>query len=229
MNGAAAIATAFAAGVLSSASPCVIAAVPVTIGFVGSRSTSRRQALLLSFAFVAGMTLAFVLLGLVAARLGLFFGVAGGWWVVIVGLVLAAAGVWFWKYGEQCSITLHPSATSRLRGSGWVGAAGFGALTGTVMTPCATPALAAALGLAGTGAFLGQATWMGAAMLFAYGLGHSALLFVAGIAPTYAQTLMGRLGRFERWLPGQRTFAGILVIAGLWIASSGVPMPWGDD
>jgi cytochrome c biogenesis protein CcdA len=229
MNGAAAIATAFAAGVVSSATPCVIAAVPVTIGFVGSRSSSRRQALLLSFAFVGGMTLAFVLLGLAAARLGLFFGVAGGWWVVVVGLVLAAAGVWFWKYGTQCAIALQPSATSRLRGSGWIGAAIFGALTGTVMTPCATPALAAALGLAGTGAFLGQATWMGAALLFAYGLGHSALLFVAGIAPTFVQTLMERLGRLERWLPGQRTFAGILVIAGLWIASSAVPMPWGGD
>lgn len=67
------------------------------------------------------------------------------------------------------------------------------------------------------GRFLGQATWMGAAMLLAYGPGHSVLLLVAGITPTYVQTLVGRLGRFERWLPGQRTFAGILVIAGLLI------------
>lgn len=58
---------------------------------------------------------------------------------------------------------------------------------------------------------------MGAAMLLAYGPGHSVLLLVAGITPTYVQTLVGRLGRFERWLPGQRTFAGILVIAGLLI------------
>ncbi|MFD2181697.1 cytochrome c biogenesis CcdA family protein [Rhodoplanes azumiensis] len=223
MNGAAAILTAFVAGIVSSATPCVVAAVPVTIGFVGSRSSSRRQAILLSGAFVGGMTLAFVALGLAAARLGVFFGASGGPWAIMVGLLLAAAGVWFWRSGDTCSVGLHPAVADRLRGSGWLGAAAFGALTGTVMTPCATPALAAALSLAGTGAFLGQATWTGAAMLLAYGLGHGVLLFVAGVAPTYVQTLVGRVGRFERWLPGRRTFAGVLVLAGLWMISSAIP------
>lgn len=36
--------SAFLAGVFTSASPCVLAAVPLTVAFVGSQAQSRRQA-----------------------------------------------------------------------------------------------------------------------------------------------------------------------------------------
>ncbi|BBF92333.1 cytochrome c biogenesis CcdA family protein [Blastochloris tepida] len=229
MNEALTLLTAFVAGVLSSATPCVIAAVPVTVGFVGSQASSQREAVWLSAAFVGGMTLSFVLLGLAAARLGVFFGAAGGVWPVVVGVALAGAGVWFWRSGDRCGVSLHPTLQRHLRGSGWGGAAALGALTGTVMTPCATPALAAALSLAGTGALLSKTSWIGAGMLFAYGIGHSILLFAAGIAPAQIQAALSRLNRAERWLPGHRTFAGLLILAGLWMAASAIPGLWGAE
>jgi cytochrome c biogenesis protein CcdA len=44
MNGTATLAAAFLGGVLTSASPCVLAAVPVAVGFVGGQGGSARRA-----------------------------------------------------------------------------------------------------------------------------------------------------------------------------------------
>jgi cytochrome c-type biogenesis protein len=222
MTGIAAIAAAFVAGVLSSASPCVAAAVPITVGFVGSRARSTREAVGLSGAFVGGMTLTFVVLGLAAARLGVFFGVVGGPWTVLVGIAVAGAGLWLLlRPSSICAVGMPPEWQSRFGGSGWIGAAVLGALVGTVMSPCATPALAAALSVAGTGALSEGSVWLGGVMLLAYGLGHSVLLFAAGVAPAQAQRLLSRLVRINHWLPGRRTFAAVMILAGTWLAITG--------
>ena len=98
----------------------------------------------------------------------------------------------------------------------------LGALIGTVMSPCATPALAAALALAGSGSAFGASMWWGAALLLAYGIGHSALLLVAGAIPGAATTLMRRAAWAQGWLPGRRSFAVLLAAAGLWWVAQGL-------
>ena len=145
------LASAFTAGVLTSASPCVLAAVPLTVAFVGSQAQNRQQAFTLSLAFVAGMTAAFAALGLAAAQLGTFFGGIGGWWSVAVGVVVIGVGGWLLVgKGESCGLALPMSVETRLKGTGILGALVLGGFAGTIMTPCATPALAAALALAGS-------------------------------------------------------------------------------
>lgn len=210
--------SAFVAGVLTSTSPCVLAAVPITVGFVGSRARDRGEAALLSLSFVAGMTLAFAALGLMAARLGLFFGSLGGAWMAFVGALVTLAGLWLLTApADRCSgLALPASLQARFKGSGMIGAVVLGALTGTIMTPCATPALAAALSLAGAGGLLGHSSLMGAVMLLAYGLGHSVLLLGAGIAPTSIQTVLDHLGLGGAGVV-RVILAGLLVVSGLWI------------
>lgn len=208
---------AFVGGLLTSASPCALAAVPVAVGYVGSRASSPRRAWVLASAFVAGTIAALTLLGLIAAQLGLLMGALPGLWSAAVGALVVAVGVWIWRGSPGFVGPQSPSQLqSRLAGSGVPGAALLGALLGTVMSPCATPALAAALALAGSGALLDAATWQGAALLAVYGLGHSALLLVAGALPGSAESLMRRIAPVERWLPGRRFSAGVLVVAGLW-------------
>jgi cytochrome c biogenesis protein CcdA len=209
--------------VLTSASPCVLAAVPVAVGFVGGQATSPRRAWVLSASFVAGMTLALTALGLAAARLGLLMGTLPGPWWLAVGLLLVALGLWLWLgpgalggIGGIGGLSLSAPMQRRLAGAGVPGALLLGALLGTVMSPCATPALAAALALAGSGALSDGSTWQGAALLAAYGLGHSALLLLAGGLPGVAQGLARRVEPLQRWLPGRRSFAALLVGAGGW-------------
>lgn len=90
------------------------------------------------------------------------------------------------------------------------------------MSPCATPALAAAIAVAGTGAAFGDSMWRGAALLLAYGIGHGVLLLIAGALFGSAQALLARAGRFERWPPGRRFFASVLALAGLWWIVQGI-------
>jgi len=221
MTGWEALAAAFVGGVLTSASPCVLAAAPVAVGYVGGQARTPARAWWLSATFVAGLTLVLVLLGLLAARLGLLMGALPGLWSLAVGGVIVAAGIWLWRTAPSAGLPLPASWQRKLSGAGSWGAFALGALVSTVLTPCATPALAAALAIAGTGAAFGESMWWGAALLLAYGIGHGMLLLVAGAAPGSAQALLARAGRFERWLPGRRFFALVLVAAGLWWIAQG--------
>jgi cytochrome c-type biogenesis protein len=106
--------------------------------------------------------------------------------------------------------------------SGLWGAGVLGALISTVMSPRATPGLAAALALAGSGAAFGTSMWWGAALLLAYGIGHSALLLVAGAMPGAATAMVRRSDAMQVWLPGRRSFAALLALLGLWWVLQGL-------
>jgi cytochrome c biogenesis protein CcdA len=228
MSGWEALLAAFIGGVLTSASPCVLAAAPVAVGYVGGQACTPARAWWLATAFVAGLTLVLVLLGLLAARLGLLMGTLPGSWSLAVGAAIVASGIWMWRSGPACGVPMPARWQRQLSGAGSWGAFALGALVGTVMSPCATPALAAALAVAGTGAAFGESMWWGAALLLAYGVGHGLLLMLAGALPGSAQALLVRVGRFEPRMPGRRFFAGVLMLAGLWwLMQAAVPVAAG--
>lgn len=217
MNGAEGLAAAFVGGVLTSASPCVLAAVPVAVGYVGGQTVAPRRAWALALAFVLGMNAALLAMGLLAARLGLLLGTLPGPWSVAVGVFVIAAALWLWRSQAAArGIHLPAALEHRLARSGLWGAVVLGALIGTVMSPCATPALAAALALAGSGTAFGASMWWGAALLLAYGIGHSVLLLTAGAMPGTASALVRRFASAQAWLPGRRSFALLLAAAGCW-------------
>jgi len=221
VTGAEGLLAALVGGVLTSASPCVLAAVPVAVGYVGGQAVTPRRAWALALAFVAGMNVALLAMGLLAARLGLLLGALPGPWSAAVGVLVIAAAVWLWRSpAAACGIRLPAALEQRLARSGLWGALVLGALIGTVMSPCATPALAAAL--AGSGGAFGASMWWGAALLLAYGIGHSALLLVAGAMPGAASALMRRFASVQAWLPGRRSFAVLLAVAGSWWMAQGL-------
>jgi len=227
MTGAEGLVAAFVGGVLTSASPCVLTAVPVAVGFVGGHAVTPRRAWSLALAFVGGMNAALLMMGLAAARLGLLLGTLPGPWSVAVGLLVVAAAAWLWRpMAATCGVPLPAALQRHLARSGVAGAVLLGTLIGTVMSPCATPALAAALALAGSGSAFGASMWWGAALLLAYGIGHSVLLLVAGATPGTASALLRHFAPAQAWLPGRRTFALLLALAGLWCVARGVAPEW---
>ena len=142
MTGAEGLLAALAGGLLTSASPCALAAVPVAVGFVGGQASSPRRAWALSLAFVAGMNIALLVMGLLAARLGLLMGALPGPWLVLVGALIVVTAIWLWQSSApSCGIALPAAMQQRLAQSGVWGAVVLGALIGTVMSPCATPAM----------------------------------------------------------------------------------------
>ena len=222
MTGIEGLAAALAGGLLTSASPCTLAAIPVAVGYVGGQGASPRRAWALSLAFVAGMNAALLAMGLAAARLGLLLGALPGPWSIAVGMVVCGAALWLWRADPaSCGVILPKGLERRLAKSGMWGAAVLGALIGTGMSPCATPALAAALALAGSGALFGASMAWGAALLLTYGLGHSALLLVAGAMPSAASAMASRFAPYQAWIPGRRAFALVMLAAGLWWIAQG--------
>ena len=114
MTGAEGLAAAFVGGVLTSASPCVLAAVPVAVGFVGGQAVTPRRSAMLALAFVAGMNIALLAMGLAAARLGLMLGSLPGPWSVVVGLAVVGLAVWLWRTAASACGTV--AATRMLSG-----------------------------------------------------------------------------------------------------------------
>src|SRR4030042_2962096 len=105
----------FLGGVISSASPCVLAAVPLVIATVGGGATTRGRALTLSLAFVAGLALCFTALGALAALTGTLIGDVSWLWKALLGVVLMAMGL---HLSGLVQLPLPQLDGTRLRGAG---------------------------------------------------------------------------------------------------------------
>ena len=199
----------FLGGVVSSASPCVLAAVPLVVATVGGTATSRSRAVLLSVSFVLGLALCFTALGAAAALTGRLIGDIGPWWKVALGVILVVMGL---HLAGLVRLPLPALRGTRFRGAGAAGAFGLGALTGTLSSPCATPILVVVLSLV---AFEKKVLW-GTALLAAYSLGHVVLLFVAGAASGFAAAYLG--SRAAVWAQRlHRGWRALMVGVGAWV------------
>src|SRR3990167_451634 len=68
----------FLAGVLVSFTPCVYPVIPLTLGFIGARSTgSKLRGFVLSLIYLLGMAITYAVLGAIASLTGKFFGQVG--------------------------------------------------------------------------------------------------------------------------------------------------------
>jgi cytochrome c biogenesis protein CcdA len=162
-------------GVIATCSPCILASIPLVIGFVGGYAGgNKRQAFIYSLTFVVGLAMVMSALGAMAALMGTMFGDVGPYWYFIVAVILMVmglqlAGVLKLKLGGDTQRFL-PQRT------GLIGALILGALFGLVLSPCASPVLAVILTMA---AVQGQVAY-GSTLLFAYALGQGTLIILAG-------------------------------------------------
>ena len=201
------LALVFLGGLLSSASPCVLAAVPLVVATVGGAGTTRGRAAALTVAFATGLAVCFTALGAVAALSGRLLGDVGVAWPLILAAVLAAMGL---HLAGLVQIPMPRVDASRLGRVGIAGAFALGALTGTLSSPCATPILVVILSLV---AFEQKVLW-GATLLFAYSAGHVVLLIAAGLATGFVTAFVG--SRTAAWAGRlQRAFGWILMALGV--------------
>jgi cytochrome c biogenesis protein CcdA len=201
----------FVGGLISAASPCVLAAIPLIIGYVGGYSEgNKKKAALYSLVFILGLSLTFTLLGAAASMMGGFFGFMGRW--LYVGLAVIAVVMGLQLMGVV-SIPLPFQKTRQVKSRGLWGAFLLGLLTGTVSSPCATPVLAVILAYVST---QGDILY-GGLLLFAYALGHCALIFVAGLSIGFTESIVSSKGVKNFSLYSKRFSGALLTIAGLYI------------
>jgi len=181
----------FLGGVISSASPCVLAMIPLVIGFVGGYAEgSQKKAVQYSLVFTLGLTITFTILGIIAGAMGRLFGDVGNFWnyvlppvAIVLGLQLVGAFK-FIKFNTGISQRFLPKRKAL------VGAFLMGLFFGIVASPCATPVLAVIL----TFAAIKEEIAYSGGLLLAYALGHWVLVLGAGISAGFAQRVLESKG-----------------------------------
>lgn len=203
-------------GVIATASPCILASIPLVIGFVGGYAGgNKRQAFWYSLTFVVGLALVMSVLGALAAMAGTLFGEVGTFWYFVVATILMVMGL---QLSGLINLRLGGNAQHFLpKKTGLLGALILGMLFGLVLSPCASPVLAVILTLA---AVQGHVVY-GSTLLFAYALGQGTLILVAGtftgVIESYLQSKSARMG-----IVLQQVAGGLIFFAGCYILFQGI-------
>jgi cytochrome c biogenesis protein CcdA len=206
----------FLGGIISSSSPCVLATIPLVIGYVGGYSEgNRRKALLYSLVFILGLSFTFTVLGAIASLIGGLFGAISRTWYFIIGGVAIAIGlhlIGIYSLNIPTPVQLQPKR------QGIIGALLLGALFGIVSSPCATPVLALILAFV---ASKGKVVY-GTSLLFVYAIGHCALIFLAGTAAGFVENFVQSKGitNITNW--SKRAGGAIISLVGIYLLYLGI-------
>jgi cytochrome c-type biogenesis protein len=207
---------AFAAGVFSFLSPCVLPLIPSYLSFVSGVSLEemrgaqaaarvRTRVVLNSVAFILGFSLVFVSLGASASFLsGLFLGyrnfirLAGGLFVLLVGLYLV--GVF-----KIVALERYLQFNLKDKPAGYLGSVLVGITFAVAWTPCVGPVLGAVLALAGASGEVGR----GIFLLSSYAAGLAVPFFLSALA---VNSFLQFSQRFRRYIHAVHVMGGVLLI-----------------
>lgn len=207
------IAAAFIAGLISFLSPCVLPLVPGYLSYISGQSlddveknifSSERLAILgLSFCFVVGFSVVFVMLGMGMNALGGMLirykteaNIVAGAIVVVFGLFTAGLLPWHWMQREF-------RYQGELQGGRAASAGLLGVAFGFGWTPCIGPILGSILTVAATSPSAGTS------LLLIYSLGLGVPFLVAAL---FTDWFLHHLGRARRAGPVLHKIAGILLV-----------------
>ena len=214
---------AFAAGLVSFLSPCVLPVVPSCLAFVSGLTLDeleaaptravRMRALAHATLFMTGFGIVFMTLGLVATAAGTAVARAlpwvnrvGGAMILLFGLVLAGL---VRVPGLDRDLRPRLGASSRSPGAGALGSLAAGVAFGAGWTPCIGPILGTVLLYAGLEVTMVHGTLLLAT--YALGLGVPFVVASAGLSWFLAGS-----ARVKSWIvPLRRIAAAVLIVIGL--------------
>jgi cytochrome c-type biogenesis protein len=199
--------TCFLGGIVSSASPCVLAMIPLIIGYVGGYAEgSQKKAVQYSLMFTLGLTITFTVLGIIAGVLGKLFGDVGQFWYYILPPIAILLGLYL-MFFDKLNLNIGLSQRFIPRKKALFGAFLIGLFFGIVASPCATPVLAVILTFAATK----QNIAFSGGLLLAYSLGHWVLVLGAGISAGFAQKVLSSKG-VSNFSTYSKKAAGVILI-----------------
>ena len=171
----------FIAGLISSASPCVLITIPLVISFVGGYAEGDiKKSFAYSLFFVIGLSITFTILGAIASIAGTLMGDVGGFWKYILSAVAIIMGL---QMMGILNFQLPAPKMVKTEQKGLLGAFLLGMLFGVASSPCATPVLALILTLVASK----QNILYGISLLFVYALAHTVLIFAVGVSTGIAE------------------------------------------
>ena len=167
----------FAAGVLTSFTPCVYPMIPVTVTYIGgAQAGSKKRAALRTLVYVLGIAIVYSSLGAFAALTKSFFGQisTNPWIYFVVGNVIILFGL---SMLDAVVIPIPGMLTRGAKGGdNYLGALVMGMASGLVAAPCTAPVLGTLLIYVGSS---GSVVY-GASLLFTFAFGLGFLLLILG-------------------------------------------------
>lgn len=210
----------FGFGLLLAFTPCVFPMFPIVAGMLAGQggALNARRGLMLTGTYVLAMAAAFGLLGLAAAWSGanlqmVLQSPAAIWTVAAIFVALALSMFGFYELQMPRALQ---NRLGRVGGKGGSvgGAAALGLTSALILGPCVTAPLAGALiYIAQTGDAV-----LGAAALFALGLGQGVPLLAIGI---FGPRILPRSGG---WMEGAKRAFGVIFLGfAIWLAGRMLP------
>jgi len=209
---------AFAAGMLSILSPCVLPILPIVLGAAATEQKLGPVALAI------GLTTSFVAIGLFVATIGFSIGLDAGLFRYVAAALMVALGAALLLPGlaARLAVAGGPIAnwadaqSDYLRATGLPGQFVIGLLLGAAWSPCVGPTLGAASLLAAQGHDLGEV----GGIMFVFGLGAALPLLGLGLASREAllrwrERLASAGQSFKAGLGLLLIAMGVLVLSGL--------------
>jgi len=201
---------AFAAGILSFLSPCVLPLVPSYLGFLTGMtleemSGRRRMAMVHALLFVFGFALIFVILGASATALGSALKYYQVWLQRVGGALIILFGLYAMGVLKLPFLQMEQRVHLDRKPIGYLGSVLVGMAFAAGWTPCIGPILGGILGMAATQGDVGR----GMALLGAYSAG----LAVPFLAAAWAmEAFLDWFQKFRKYLPWVMRLSGLLLI-----------------
>jgi cytochrome c-type biogenesis protein len=201
---------AFAAGLLSFLSPCVLPLVPSYVGFLTGMTLPevigrRRVALTHALLFVGGFSLVFILLGASATTLGRALNYYQVWLQRIGGALIILFGLLCLGVFNLRLLSQERRLHLERKPVGYLGSVLVGMAFAAGWTPCIGPVLGAILGLAATSTDVSR----GMLLLAVYSAGLALPFLVAAVA---VDSFLDWFQRFRRFLPWVMRISGVMLV-----------------
>lgn len=207
---------AFAGGVIVSFTPCVFPLIPVTAAYIGATAAkSKFKGFALSLIYVTGIAIAYSILGLTASLTGQLFGriSSSGFTYIAAGAVMVIFGLSMFElfYIPTPNLIKFPAVKKQ----GFFSSLILGLVSGLVIGPCTTPALAAIL------AYLAakKNVLYGMTLLFSFAYGMGLILILVG---TFSGFLTA-LPKPEKWMVYVKKAGALIILAsGVYFIITGI-------
>ncbi|MBA2307702.1 thioredoxin family protein [Candidatus Dependentiae bacterium] len=204
---------AFLLGLLLSLTPCIYPMIPITVGILqASGSTSTFKNFLLALAYTLGISTIFSLFGLLAALGGPAFGELQGnpLFVLPVAALFFYFGLTMFDWVRLPIPKFLQPKPGKVQGGSLLSAYIFGAVSGTIASPCLSPGLILILHYVASSASHSVMGYLeGLGLLFLFGVGSTTPLLIIG---TFSGSLK-KLPRSGMWMVEIKKLIGIMLIS----------------